>query len=237
MSFEGRVVLISGASRGLGRALAEAFRARGARVVGTYRAQAAKAEAVCDLALPFDLDRPETARDLLAQVVSEMGGVDVFLNNAARTGGGFFGFGDGLEPVVGADLVGAGVLLREVVRTMLPRGRGVILNLGSVASVRPPPGQAAYAAAKGGLDALTRALARELAPRGIRVNALLPGLLEIGSAARMPRDQRDRWLAEVPLGRPGRAEEAVEAALWLCSEEAAYVVGHLLCVDGGLAIR
>lgn len=236
MRFQDRVVLVTGGSRGLGAELARGFQAEGARVIVSYRVQEKRATAVSPYVVQLDLADRSGIESAVADVVEAHGRLDVLINNAARTGGGFFGFSDGLEELVAVDLIGAGAVARAAVRAMLPQGSGVILNVGSVASERPPPGWSAYATAKGGLLTLTRAMARELAARGIRVNALVPGILDVGSAARMPRDEREAWLATVPLGRAGRAEEAVEAALWICSDAARYVVGHALRVDGGLAI-
>jgi len=231
------VVLVTGASRGLGAALAEGFRARGDRVFGTWRVREAEARSHCDAALRMDLGDRDSIRAAVEAVVQESGRIDVLVNNAAITGGGFFGFDDGMDEVLEANLAATAAVTRHAVRQMLVQGGGVILNVSSVAALRPPPGQAAYATAKSGLIGLTRVLARELAPRNIRVNALVPGLLAIGSAARMPSTERDRWLAHVPMGRVGQASEAVEAALWLCSDASRYVVGHALAVDGGMAIR
>jgi 3-oxoacyl-[acyl-carrier protein] reductase len=119
---------------------------------------------------------------------------------------------------------------------MITRGRGAVVVIGSVAGRRGAPGQAAYAAAKGGLEALVRSLGAELAPRGVRVNAVIPGRLDTGMARRMRADSAARFLSLVPLGRAGTADEAAAAVVFLASDAAAYIVGHAIVVDGGLSL-
>ncbi len=239
--FEGRRVLITGASRGLGAGLATAFAAEGAEVLLGYRVQDRKAQRVLDTIeqaggrgelVQLDLGRAESLSALQAARL------DVLVNNAALTHAGDFLMDDpsAFEEVLQVGLIGTARLTRGVARGMVTQGRGAILNIASVAALRAAPGQSAYTAAKAGLLGLSRALARELAPRGVRVNALIPGLLDVGMARRMPRELHQRWSEAIPMGRSGRADEVAAAALWLCSDEASYVVGAELCVDGGMSL-
>jgi 3-oxoacyl-[acyl-carrier protein] reductase len=239
--FSGRRVLVTGASRGLGADLARGFAAEGAHVLLGFRVQDRKAARVlADIEasggfgelVQLDLNKPASLKP--AQALR----VDVLVNNAALTRAADFLMDDpgDFDEVVQVGLLGTARLTRGVARGMVAQGRGVILNIASVAALRAAPGQSAYTAAKAGLLGLSRALARELAPRGVRVNALIPGLLEVGMARRMPRDVHARWAETIPLGRTGRADEVTRAALWLCSDEASYVVGAELTVDGGMSL-
>lgn len=245
--FHGKVALVTGASRGLGAVIAARLAAEGAAVGVGWRVQERRAEAVVEgiaraggtaVAVRLDLADPASLDAAVDTASAALGGLDVLVNNAAVTRSQPFALEDpdAWAEVVQLDLVGTARLTRAAVRALLQRGGGAVVNVGSVAGVRAVPAQSAYAAAKGGLLALTRALGAELAPRGIRVNAVVPGVLDVGMAARMPHDARDRWLAQIPAGRAGRAEEVADAVLFLASDQARYVVGQALVVDGGLTL-
>jgi 3-oxoacyl-[acyl-carrier protein] reductase len=245
--FEGRGVLISGGSRGVGRALVEAFAAEGADVTFTFVEREDDARDVVKAvaaaggrasAQRLDVRDPEATRALVDAVAAE-GPLDVVVANAAITRD---AFGVMLDPADFADVVdvnlrGAFHLVRSAARTMMAADRqGAIVTIGSVAGLRAHPGQVAYAAAKAGLVAMTRTLARELAPRGLRLNAVVGGLLDTGMASRMDHRAKAALLEHVPLGRAGRAEELARATLFLASPEASYIVGHALVVDGGVSL-
>ncbi len=244
--FDEQRVLISGGSRGVGRALVEAFAAEGAEVVFTFVEREGKAREVEEAvaatggrarAARLDVRDAEATRALVDAVAAE-GGLDVVVANAAITRD---AFGVMLDPADFADVVdvnlrGAFHLVRAAARTMMASAGGTIVTVGSVAGLRAHPGQVAYASAKAGLLAMTRTLARELAPRGVRLNAVVGGLLDTGMAARMDHRARAALLEHVPLGRAGRADELARATLFLASPEASYVVGHALVVDGGVSL-
>lgn len=243
----GRVVLVTGASRGLGRAILSRFAAGGDLVFGTYRQRAAEAAAVVAEIeegggtarfVRADVRDVESVKAALAEVRALAGPVEVLINNAAVQGDGFLAMAThaAFAEALAVNLTGAALCAREVVRGMMSAGRGTIVNVSSVITRRGSPGMSAYAAAKGGLEALTRALALELGPRGIRVNAVVPGAFDAGMTDFAPRAVVERWREGTPLGRLGRPEELAAAVWFLASAEAGFITGHTLVVDGGLSL-
>jgi 3-oxoacyl-[acyl-carrier protein] reductase len=230
MRFEGRTVVVTGASGGLGAAIAAAFKAEGARVfAGFHRNEARVGE-------PLKLD--VTSRESVDAAFAKVGRVDVLVNNAGVSRDAPMML---LDPpdwrdVLAVSLDGAYHCSRAVLPAMLHAKKGAIVNVASASALRASPGQANYSAAKGGLLALTRTLAAELAPKGIRVNAVVPGLIDAGIVKTMDRRAFERILGHVPLGRTGLAGEVAKAVLFLASDDAAYVVGAELPVDGGLTL-
>ena len=238
--------MITGSSRGLGRDIAVAFGAEGAHVAIGYRTQSDEAERTLDLVRrsggsgsshKVDVRDPEAVK----KVVAELEGgrpIEVLVNSAAIVWDQPFVM---MSPsawnnTLATNLTGTYHFCRAVLPAMMARGRGAIVNISSVAALRTTPGQTAYAASKGGVLSLTRSLAREAAPRGVRVNAVIPGLLKVGMGARLDRRVVARRLEDIPLGRLGRGEEAADAVLFLTSDEASYVVGQAITVDGGLSL-
>lgn len=247
MTSSQRTVLVTGASRGLGRVLARAFALEGAFVVVGHRTHEAEAHRLVDelraeggdgMVVGFDLRDAETIGAAVRAVEDRRGGIDVLVNNAAVIHHGLFAMdqASAWNEVITTNLVGVAACTRAVVRGMLGRRAGAIINVASIAALRALPGSSSYAAAKAGLLALTRALAMELAPRGIRVNALVPGLLDLGMADRTPRSMREQLRERIPLGREGTGEDVAAAALFLASDAARYIVGHALVVDGGMSL-
>ena len=243
---EGRVALVTGASRGIGRAVALRLAAEGAAVAIAYGASEAAAREVAEAAaghgvatalLDADLGDPAAAAGLVARAAEALGKVDVLVNNAGVTR-------DQLavrmsdrdwSDVLAVDLTAAFMLCRSALRGMLRARWGRIVNVSSIAGVVGNPGQANYSAAKAGLIGLTKALAKEVGGRGITVNAVAPGFVETDMTAGLPADLIERALTVVPAGRLGTAEEVAAAVAFLAAPEAAYVNGHVLHVDGGLA--
>ena len=245
-AFAGVGVLVTGASRGLGRTVAESFAAEQARVGIGYRTRRGEAEETLKLVeaaggtgalLQFDV------RDLSAvkHAVEEFergGSLDVLVNNAGIVSDQFFATLDAGEwnRVVDTNLTGTFHCCRAVVPSMMVRKQGSIINVTSITAIRASPGQANYAAAKAGVVGLTTTLAVELAPSGIRVNAVIPGLFSTGMGTRLDRRMADRHQAAIPLARFGESAELAAAIKFLASPNASYIVGHCLVVDGGLSL-
>ena len=246
-SFAGRVALVTGASRGIGRAIAGRLAQGGAAVAVNYREHAAAAEevvrAVQDaggqaVALGADVAQPAEVDGLVQAALAAFGRLDILVNNAGITR-------DNLllrlspedwQVVLATNLTGAYLCTRAVLRPMVRQRYGRILNISSVVGQIGNAGQANYAAAKAGLVGLTRATAREVASRGITANALAPGYITTEMWDHVSEATRARLRDLVPLGREGTVEDVAEAAAFLVSDAAAYITGQVLNVDGGLVM-
>lgn len=245
--FHGSTVVITGASRGLGRALAVAFAAEGGFVYAGFHAHGREAEqtarAMADAGgagatIPLDVRSEPSIEQAIESVLSERGAVDVLVNNAAVVHDQVFALSDlaAWAEVVDINLNGVMRCCRAVVRPMIGRQHGSIVNVASVAAVHASPGLAGYAASKGGVVSFTRTLAAELAPKGVRVNAVVPGFVAAGMGSRLAPQTAERLRAAIPLARFADPSEVVSAVLYLASDQASYVVGQALVVDGGLSL-
>lgn len=244
--FEGKKVFVTGASRGLGAAMARAFALEGANVWIGYRAREFEAkETVAAIekeggqaqCVGFDLRRPEEIEKAFESVL-QGGDLDVLVNNAAVSRDQPFALMDDSAwvDVIDTDLNGTARCCRAAVRAMWRARKGAIINVASVAGPMASPGQANYAASKGGILALTKTLAAELARYGIRVNAVVPGLIYAGMTTKLDARILDEKRKRIPAGRLGNADEVARAVLFLASDEASYIVGQALFVDGGLTL-
>lgn len=242
---QGRVALVTGASRGIGRAVALELARAGARVALTYRTGAAGAEetakAVSELgsealALACDVADLAAVEETVAGVVERLGGLDIAVNNAgiARDQLIIRTRPEDFDAVVATNLRGTWNVCRAVTRPMLRARRGRIVNLSSAVASLGNPGQSGYAASKGGIEALTRTLARELGGRGITVNAVAPGFIETDMTRELPEAARREMLGRTALGRPGSVEDVAYAVRFLAGDQAAYVTGQVIHVNGGL---
>jgi len=238
----GQVALVTGAARGLGRAVAAALAGQGATVLLNGRDAAALAAAAGEIgggaaALPGDITDPAGRAALFKRIAAEHGRLDILVNNAgarARKALADFAPGD-IERVAGTNLFAPFELSRLAAPLMIAQGRGRIVNVASIAGPIARGGDAAYTASKAGLIGLTRALAAELGPHGITVNAIAPGYFATEANTAMVADPEiAAWLkGRTSLGRWGKPQEIGGAAVFLASEAASFVTGHVLVVDGG----
>jgi 3-oxoacyl-[acyl-carrier protein] reductase len=241
-SLEGKVALVTGGSRGIGAAIARELATAGARVAVNYRSGKEAAEEIASeiggVAVAANVGDPEEAKGLVERVESELGDVDVLVNNAGTTRDTLIArmSDEEWEEVIETNLRGTFNTCRAVVRKMLRRRSGAIVNLTSVVGIHGNPGQANYAASKAGIIGLTKALARELGSRGVRVNAVAPGYIATELTNVLSEEIRGSILGNTPMGRLGDPEDVAAAVRFLCSDEAAFITGDVLLVDGGLGM-
>ena len=241
----GKRALVTGASRGIGRAIAERLAARGAAVacVATDAANCAATVAACEgagaTAAAFGVDVSDTAAvaELVTQVQSELGGLEILVNNAGITRDQLLlrMTEEDFDQVVAVNLKGTWNFVKAAARPLM-KARGRIVNIASVVGLTGNAGQANYAASKAGIVGLTRSVAKELAGRGVCVNAVAPGFIETDMTAGMDEKAAYEMAASIPLGRVGRPEEIASAVEFLVGPGGDYITGQTLVVDGGLSI-
>jgi 3-oxoacyl-[acyl-carrier protein] reductase len=237
-SLEGKTALVTGASRGIGRAIASELAAAGATVVLGYRSGKDEAEALAGEigghAVEADVSDPDQAKRL----VEEAGELDVLVNNAGVTRDGVLARmpDDDWRVVLETNLSSCFYTCRAAARGMMKRRAGAIVNVSSVVGVHGNPGQANYSASKAGIIGFTKALARELGVRGVRANVVAPGYVKTRLTEVLPDELQQVMLANTPLGRFGDPEDVAGAVRFLCSDEASFITGEVLLVDGGLGM-
>ena len=243
----GRYALVTGGSRGIGRAICLELAARGAAVAVNYAGNAAAAEETVEackalgadaFALQADVADAAACEAMVKETIARFGRLDILVNNAGITR-------DGLmltmkeadwDAVLDTNLKGAFHCMKAAYRPMMKQKYGRIVNLSSIVGLRGNAGQANYAASKAGLIGLTKSLAKELAARNVTVNAVAPGFIETDMTAAMPEKAREAMLSTIPMGRLGQAEDVARAVAFFAGEGAGYVTGQVLCVDGGMAV-
>jgi 3-oxoacyl-[acyl-carrier protein] reductase len=239
-TFKDKVVLVTGGSRGIGKAIVAAFSAAGARVYFTYRSRAEDAERVAAdtgaTCIQCDQRNEEQIISVVERVCKEAESIDVLVNNAGITADQFTMLmpSDDWMRVMDTNINGVFRWSKTAMRSMLMARRGAIINVASISGLVGVAGQSNYCASKGAIISFSRALAAELGPKGIRVNTVIPGFIETDMSATVPRDVKRRNIERIPLKRFGTPEEVAGAVLFLASDAATYIVGQTLVIDGGL---
>ena len=237
-SLEGKTALVTGASRGIGRAIASELAAAGATVVIGYRSGKDEAEALAAelgaRAVQADVSNAEEA----ARLVAEAGAVDILVNNAGLTRDGLLArmSDDDWRVVIETNLSSVFYTCRAVCRPMMKKRAGAIVNVSSIVGVHGNWGQTNYAASKAGIIGFTKSLARELGSRNVRANVVAPGYVKTQLTDVLPEEATAAMLQATPLGRLGEPEDVAGAVRFLCSDEAAFITGEVILVDGGLGM-
>lgn len=241
MNLEGKIALVTGASRGIGRAIAELLVERGATVIGTATSETGAA-AISDYlgdkgrGLALNVTDVESIEATLKTINDEFGAIDVLVNNAGITRDNLLMRmkDDEWNDIIDTNLTPIYRMSKAVLRGMMKKRAGRIINVGSVVGTMGNAGQANYAAAKAGVIGFTKSMAREVASRGVTVNTVSPGFIETDMTKALNDDQRATTLANVPAGRLGYPREIASAVVFLASPEAAYITGETLHVNGGM---
>lgn len=242
-----KVALITGASRGIGRAIALSYAKNGAKVAINFAGNEEKAQSVVDeiqslggeaIKIKANVSREDEVKAMIKEVVQTFGSLDILVNNAGITR-------DNLlmrmsetdfDDVIDTNLKGVFLCTKAVTRQMMKQKSGRIINVSSVVAISGNPGQANYVSAKAGVIGLTKTSAKELAARNILVNAIAPGFIETDMTDQLTEEQKENTLALIPLQKLGKAEDIANVALFLASEESKYITGQTIQVDGGMVM-
>ncbi len=244
---KGKTALITGASRGIGRAIAIRLANEGARVAINFSSNVDKAEEVKQIIesnggeamlLQGNVADFAAVGEMIKRIVDAWGSLDVLVNNAGITRDNLLirMKPEDFDVVIDTNLKGVFNCTKAVSRQMIKQRGGRIINMSSIVAINGNAGQTNYAAAKAGIIGFTKSAARELAPRGITVNAIAPGFIDTDMTAVMPEDIKHATVEKIPLGRIGAAEDIANAVAFLASEQASYITGQVLCIDGGLSM-
>lgn len=247
MDFAGKTAVVTGGSRGIGRAVCLELAKGGANVVLCYagnESAAAETVSACEtlgakaLAVKCDVADGAQVKQLMDEAVKAFGRIDILVNNAGITRDGLLMMmkEEDFDAVISANLKGTFLCMKAVSRIMMKQRYGRIVNLSSVVGLRGNAGQVNYAASKAGVIGMTKSLAKELASRGVTVNAVAPGFIETDMTAAMTEAAKAATLASIPQQRLGAPEDVAKAVAFLASEEAGYITGQVLAVDGGMAV-
>lgn len=247
MDFGGKTAVVTGGSRGIGRAVCLELAKGGANVVLCYAGNETAANetvSACEalgakaLAVKCDVADSAQVKALMDEAVKAFGRIDILVNNAGITRDGLLMMmkEDDFDAVISANLRGTFLCMKAVSRLMMKQRYGRIVNLSSVVGLRGNAGQVNYAASKAGVIGMTKSLAKELASRGVTVNAVAPGFIDTDMTAAMTESSKTATLAAIPMQRLGAPEDVARAVAFLASDSAAYITGQVLAVDGGMAM-
>jgi 3-oxoacyl-[acyl-carrier protein] reductase len=242
-----RIAVVTGASRGIGRGIALELAQRGATVVVNFQRNADAANEVVEqitsaggqaMAFQADVSQEQDANNLIKATTDAYGKIDILVNNAGTTRDNVIMMmgADDFDTVIQTNLRSTWLCSKAAVRAMMRKRYGRIINITSVSGIMGNAGQTNYSASKAGIIGLTKALAREVAARNITVNAVAPGFVATDLTASLPQELAQKLNEHIPLGRWGTVEDVMYATAFLASDEAAYITGHILAVDGGLAM-
>ncbi|MEO1286316.1 MAG: 3-oxoacyl-[acyl-carrier-protein] reductase [Chloroflexota bacterium] len=245
--FSEKIVLVTGASRGIGRAIALEFGGRGATVIVNYNSSEGPAQEVLSLIkdaggdgmiYQADVSDDEQVTTMMKTITSEYGKIDVLVNNAGTTRDNVIMMlkPDDFDTVINTNLRSAWLCSKAASRAMMRKRTGRIINITSVVGISGNGGQTNYSASKAGMIGLTKSLAKEVASRGITVNAVAPGFIGTDMTSDLSEDVKETALSHIPLGRMGDPEDIAKAVAFLSSEDANYITGQVLVVDGGMVM-
>lgn len=242
-----QVVIVTGGSRGIGRAVCLRFAQEGVHIVLNYTANEAAAEEVAVLCRAFgvtaiivkaDVSKSEECEALFARALTINGRVDILVNNAGITKDGLIirMKEEDFDAVIDVNLKGTFLCMKNAAKIMMKQRYGRIINMSSVIGIRGNAGQVNYAASKAGIIGMTKSLAKELASRGVTVNAVAPGMIETDMTNILSEKIKEEVVKEIPVQYMGKPEDVAEVVAFFAKEETSYVTGQILCVDGGMAI-
>ncbi|HKL79126.1 MAG TPA: 3-oxoacyl-[acyl-carrier-protein] reductase [Mobilitalea sp.] len=244
---KGKIAVVTGASKGIGRAIALQFAEHGAKVVVNYRSSIAQVEELLlairnigseAIAVQADVSQEEEAKSLIEAAVNEYGRIDIFVNNAGITSDNLLMrmSEEEFDKVININLKGTFFCLKHVAKVMLKQKSGKIINISSVVGITGNVGQTNYAASKAGVIGMTKTVARELGSRGITVNAIAPGFIETDMTDSLPDKVRELSLSNIPLRRYGTVDEVAGVVSFLASDAANYITGQVIQIDGGMVM-
>lgn len=247
MTLEGEIALVTGGSRGIGRAAAIALAKEGAEVIINYVSNEEKAKETCNeiaanggksSAIKFDVANTEETQAAITAILKDKKKISILVNNAGITRDGLmmrYSIHD-WDQVLNTNLRGAFAVSQSVIRSMMKERKGSIIHMGSIVGLTGNAGQAAYCAAKAGIIGLTKSMAKELASRNIRVNAIAPGFIETDMTHKLNEEQKRAISDLIPLKRIGTADEIAQAVVFLACQNSSYITGQTIVVDGGMGM-
>ena len=247
MQLKGKTAVVTGGSRGIGKSIALMLASRGANVVVNYTSSRESAESVVKeietmgvsgMAVKADVSKAAEVENLVNEVLKAYGSIDILVNNAGITRDNLIirMSEQDFDDVINTNLKGAFICTKSVARVMIKQKSGKIINVSSVVGITGNAGQSNYAAAKAGIIGFTKSMAKELAKRGINVNAVAPGFIETDMTSKLPEKVKEEFVNNIPLMRTGKPEDVAKAVLFLASEYSDYITGQIINIDGGMVM-